>query len=71
MYSSLFPIAHSFSHIYFMLYLVLYFIYIYFMLYLVLQEIECLQEKFDNLTATCQKAISDFTEEEGEVCLVL
>ena len=30
-----------------------------------------MQEKFDNLTATCQKAISDFTEEEGEVCLVL
>lgn len=30
------------------------------------EEIECLQEKFDNLTATCQKAISDFTEEEGE-----
>ncbi|CAH3040966.1 unnamed protein product [Pocillopora meandrina] len=29
------------------------------------EEIECLQEKFDNLTDTCQKAISDFTEGGG------
>ena len=35
---------------------------------LLFQEIECLQDKFDNLTKTCQLAISNFTEEEGEVC---
>ena len=40
-----------------------------FMLFLVVQEIQCLQEKFDNLTTACSQAISQFTEEEGEVCL--
>ena len=36
---------------------------------LFLQEIECLQEKFNNLTTKCTDAIAQFTEEEGEVSL--
>ena len=32
------------------------------------QEIECLQNTFDDLSTKCQLAISNFTEEEGEVC---
>ncbi|WP_459806147.1 cysteine rich repeat-containing protein, partial [Herbidospora sp. RD11066] len=30
------------------------------------EEIQCLQEKFDELDEKCRSAISNFTEEEGE-----